>query len=290
MTRPRRATRAAATGGERVAGLSEPGPPPGAEATEQWRRALAAEGYAHRCRDAAELRRARRLGATWRGILRRLRLPPGARVYEFGCGGGLQAVRLALHGFEVVGVDASAEVLERAHLYRAEVEARAGRALSLRLEHADLFTWDLPGDGALCFEFGVAEHFLDRAARLELRRRMRGALAPGGHAVSVVPCGRHPLRAHQRATGVGGYTVPEIDYDAASLAGELREAGFEDVRVQPLNAGAWLAWHPDRRVRTLTPGPVRLALRALGAAPGLPLGVRERLATSLLAYGRRSRS
>jgi S-adenosylmethionine-dependent methyltransferase len=39
--------------------------------------------------------------------------PPPVRIIDLGCGQGTQAVRLARRGYEVTGVDASAELLAR---------------------------------------------------------------------------------------------------------------------------------------------------------------------------------
>jgi S-adenosylmethionine-dependent methyltransferase len=70
--------------------------------------------------------------------------PPPVRVIDLGCGQGTQALRLARRGYEVAGVDASAELLARLErdlaAEPAEVRAR------VRVQH------------------GLIEHFPERAA------------------------------------------------------------------------------------------------------------------------------
>lgn len=68
------------------------------------------------------------------------RLPPG-RAVDLGCGSGANAVYLAQHGFEVVGVDFSAVALDKA---RAHAEA-AGIASRVRFVRGDLTAPSIPG-------------------------------------------------------------------------------------------------------------------------------------------------
>ena len=65
-------------------------------------------------------------------------LPKNARVLDVGCGGGIDAVFMAQHGFEVIGVDISAAALriaeKRAEQAHAKVDWRRGNVLELPVD------------------------------------------------------------------------------------------------------------------------------------------------------------
>lgn len=98
------------------------------------------------------------------------------RIVDAGCGTGRHAAALAEAGFDVTGIDASAELLEVARR----------RAPGVRFVVADLRTWQpgAPFDGALCR--GVLNDFIaddDRQAALGSLARM---LRAGGLLVADV--------------------------------------------------------------------------------------------------------
>jgi len=205
------------------------------DTARRWQAELEAGGYERRITTSAEFRRLLRLSRTWRTILGATRLRPGAAVFEFGCGGGNQLIPLALHGYRCAGVDCSEDVLARFRRLMADAERFSGRRLSIRLHHGDFLDFRSDEPHELVFNFGVIEHFLDDDERRRAVARMFSLCAPGGHVVSVVPSGTHPLRARMRAEGLGGYRVPEIDYTPVLLEAEMREAGASAVRVIPHN-------------------------------------------------------
>lgn len=219
------------------------------DVAQRWRKELAGGGYEFSISTAAEFQRVRRLSRTWRTILRIARLPPGAAVFEFGCGGGKQLVPLALHGYRCAGIDCSEDVLERCRRFVADAERFAGRALAIELHHGDFLRFGAERRYDLVFNFGVVEHFLDDGERRQAIARMFELCAPGGYVVSVVPSGTHALRARMKAEGLGGYVVPEIDYTPALLEGEMREAGAVAVRVVPHNLFGYHLVEPAAPVR-----------------------------------------
>lgn len=103
--------------------------------------------------------------------------PPG-RVLDIGCGQGTQLLRLAHHGYDVTGLDASAELLARldADLATAPPEVRA-RVRTVRGDAADAAGLFPAGgfDAVLCH--GVLMYFDDP---LPLLRAIRTLTAPGG--------------------------------------------------------------------------------------------------------------
>ncbi len=110
--------------------------------------------------------------------------PPPVRIIDLGCGQGTQAVRLARRGYEVTGVDASAELLARFErdlaAEPAEVRAR------VRVERGLIENWaERSGVSAagtvLCH--GVLMYAADPDPVL---RVIAGLTAPGGMASLLV--------------------------------------------------------------------------------------------------------
>jgi SAM-dependent methyltransferase len=253
------------------------------DVAQRWRAELAAGGYERRLGSRADFRRLERISRTWRAIFTATRLARGARVFEFGCGGGNQLVLLGLLGFRGAGIDCSPEVLARCRALIADAERFTGRRLDLQLFAGDFLDFSTPETYDLVFNFGVVEHFLDDGERARATRRMVELCAPGGHVVSVVPSGTHPLRARMKAEGLGGYRVPEVDYTPASLEAEMRIAGAVDVRVLPHNLFGYRLIDPAG-------GPARLwnrlAFYAGQALPRRPSRFAFRHASTLIAIGR----
>jgi S-adenosylmethionine-dependent methyltransferase len=110
--------------------------------------------------------------------------PPPVRIIDLGCGQGTQAVRLARRGYEVTGVDASAELLARFEqdltAEPAEVRAR------VRVERGLIEDWaERSGvsraEAVLCH--GVLMYAADPDPIL---RAVAGLTAPGGTASVLV--------------------------------------------------------------------------------------------------------
>jgi len=213
---------------------------------QQWREALEDGCYERRVRDRQEFLKLEKLSRVWRYILGRIQLPPGASVFEVGCGGGNQLIPLALHGFKCVGIDCSEAVLSRFQLFLSDVEGFAGHRLNVELIQGDFLSYEGMTQYDLVFNVGVVEHFLDdheRAAFIENKLRL---CKPGGYVVSMVPNGQHPLRDRMRKERLGGYCVPEIDYSPEMMELEMTKAGATDVTVIPYNLFGYLLMDSQR--------------------------------------------
>jgi len=110
--------------------------------------------------------------------------PPPVRVIDLGCGQGTQALRLARHGYEVTGVDASAELLARLErdlaAEPAEVRARV-RVQHGLIEHYPERAVASRFPAVLCH--GVLMYAADPDPVL---RVVAGLTAPGGMASLLV--------------------------------------------------------------------------------------------------------
>ena len=97
-------------------------------------------------------------------------------VVELAVGTGRVAIPIAERtGRRVIGIDVSAEMLELARRHAAE----AGVELDLRLGDMTALVLDEPTDLVIC-PFRAMLHLPDHDARVEVMRRVRAALVPGG--------------------------------------------------------------------------------------------------------------
>lgn len=133
-------------------------------------------------------------------------VPPPARVLDAGCGTGRVAIALARWGYDTVGVDADASMLDQARL------ADPDRAWLL----ADLAGWS--GDGTsydLVVAAGNVIPLLGPGALAAAMATMAGALGPGGLLVT----GFGLDRAHLPA---GCPVTPLADHDEVARAHGLQ--------------------------------------------------------------------
>jgi len=113
--------------------------------------------------------------------------PKGGRVLDSGCGTGNFSVRLGLRGYEVVGIDISPAMLERARLKKK----KAG------LQNVEFKEWDIEKGLALYpdanFDCVISVHALYtlREPEAAIREYLR-VLKPSGHLVMAEP--RYPIR------------------------------------------------------------------------------------------------
>lgn len=142
-----------------------------------------------------------------------LALGKGARVLDLGCGNGRHSLALAAAGYDVVGVDASSELL------RAAAEARDAAGLNCELLLADMR--DLPLETlapcqavvSLFTSFGL---FSD-ADNERVAKGMAACLVPGGRLLLDLNNRTTLEAAHGTRTWSereGGYLLDEFSYDA----------------------------------------------------------------------------
>lgn len=153
--------------------------------------------------------------------LRALRVQPGARVLDVGCGPGWTSLFLAEAGYKVLGID-----IAPAHVEISRRRAERWRCVQLRFAQADMdaFALDELFDVALVFDA------LHRSARQrQVIRNIAHHLAPGGWVLFGEPSLLHGVspgaRRKHRETG-----WIERGIGARQLRSDCEAAGLGDVR------------------------------------------------------------
>ena len=115
-------------------------------------------------------------------VLEYIHVVPGGTILDVGCGHGRHSVELAQRGFQVVGIDPSAAMIEAARARASE----AGVKLKFIQARGEAFSWDGKFDGIICLfttlgqidEDGENSHMVAHLARM---------LRPGGTFIVEVP-------------------------------------------------------------------------------------------------------
>jgi SAM-dependent methyltransferase len=106
-------------------------------------------------------------------LLRRLRLPRGARILDVPCGYGRHAAALARRGFRVVGVDLSRAMI-------AEGRRRFTEGPRLRFRRADMRRLGFDEEFDAVVNLYTSFGYFTTAENQAVLRRMARALKPGG--------------------------------------------------------------------------------------------------------------
>jgi 2-polyprenyl-3-methyl-5-hydroxy-6-metoxy-1,4-benzoquinol methylase len=212
--------------------------------SQQWVQELKDGGYEYHISNVKDCRQLE-LSRVWKRIFKeaQLRNLEKHRVLEVGCGGGTQLAKLAAMGCECIGIDVSKEVLARADNYIKEIRSVCGMKLDIKFIAGDFYDIDqseLGGYFDLVFNFGVIEHILGESARLKFLQKKYELTKDGGYIVSYVPNGSHPLRNKMKQLKLGGYNIPEIDYNQHLMEEEFKAIGAKEIKILPHNLFIYL--------------------------------------------------
>lgn len=142
-------------------------------------------------------------------VTRHLGVAPPARLLDMPCGAGRHALALARAGYEVTGVDLSADALARART--------AGAGLPARFVRSDMrdFAAEQPFDGALCL--GNSLGYFGVEGMAAFLARLAASLRPGARLVlDSATCAESifPLQAEREIEFEGGAYRSRYAYDA----------------------------------------------------------------------------
>jgi SAM-dependent methyltransferase len=202
-----------------------------------WVQSLESYGYEQHLGKANDCKQLK-LNRVWKKIFKHTNLIKfkKIRVLEVGCGGGIHLAKLAAMGCKCTGIDVSKEVLQRANIYFNEIRNICKINIDVQLIKGDFFELkyaDIGDDYDLVYNFGVVEHFLNDNLRLEFLRKKYELAKKGGYIISVVPNGTHPLREDMKRYNLGGYNIPEVDYNYELMEKEFRQIGANEINILP---------------------------------------------------------
>ncbi|HYL02651.1 MAG TPA: class I SAM-dependent methyltransferase [Steroidobacteraceae bacterium] len=186
-----------------------------------------------------------------------LRVPPGARVLDVGCGVGRWSLELATQGARVTGIDLSPTMIAQATL-RAHLQGVAARC---RFRVQDLARLDAGGPFDLVLGVTVLQHILDPAALHAAVERLAAHLAPGGTLVLLEAA---PQRRIASCDSAIFRARPRSAYLRLFAACGLRLRAMRGVDPAPFKT--WLVPHLAR-----LPPQMRTPTLALVTAVSLPI-------------------
>lgn len=185
-----------------------------------------------------------------------LRVQPGLRVLDLGCGVGRWSLLLAGRGAEVTGVDLSPTMI-------GEAQGRAvkrGLAQRCRFEVQDLAQLDAQGSYGLVLGVTVLQHILDPQAVQSALARMARHLAEGGRMVLLEAA---PVEGSKRCDTSVFRARKRDEYLRLFAAAGLEVCAITGVDPMPFKT--WLLPHLRR-----LPGPLGLTGIALVTLLSLP--------------------
>ncbi len=141
-------------------------------------------------------------------------LPARIRWLDLGCGSGALAAAWAASGRTglYLGLDSSPGLLEEARRTAADLPPDPGREIRFNLADLSAPAWDAPlaaGSFDLVTAFAVLHHLPGTDLRLEILRKVRALLAPGGRFIHSEWQFHHSPRLLARV--LPWETLPEID-------------------------------------------------------------------------------
>jgi SAM-dependent methyltransferase len=173
----------------------------------------------------------------------------GGPVLELGCGAGRVAVPIARAGHEIVGLDASAPMLEHARARTARLPARARTLVTL--VRGDLRTFRLGRRFPLIISpFNAVQHLYTRADVEHFLERVRAHLDPAGLFVFDVLM---PEPEFQRMRPGRRYARSPFTHPSTGTRYQYTESYSHDPVEQILHIQMYLDHPTDRRASVEMP-------------------------------------
>lgn len=172
-------------------------------------------------------------------------LADDAEVLELGCGEGRMAAALAENGRRVLGVDASAPMLEALDERLAKTPAAVRARIHTERADARTLRLDRTFSHVIC-PFNVLGHFHDAEALRELLATVKAHLAPGGRFAFDV------MIPDPRLLAGGASSVPRLEHPRTGAVCRLEELYEYDAVRQVLTVTSHLVERETGERQTLT--------------------------------------
>jgi len=150
--------------------------------------------------------------------------PPPARVVEFGCGTGWLSLYLAERGYEVLGVDISADAVAQANIVRDSRNLANAKFLAADYES---FSGQESFDCAVFHD--ALHHAEDERAALQC---CWNALKPNGIVITIEPGVGHS-KTHTSLNAIKRFGVHEKDMPPKHIIALAQQIGFRRSLVLP---------------------------------------------------------
>lgn len=170
--------------------------------------------------------------------------PDVKRMLDLGCGTGTHARHLAEQGFSVFGLDASASMVERAHINRAAIPAELSRCLDFHC--GDIRTVRLSEQfGCIVSLFHVLSYLTENNDLLCAFQTIRSHLTPGG--ICIVDCWYGPAVLNLRPA----VRVKQFENEEASILRVAEPVLHVNENVVDVNYTLWITSSTNRCVETI---------------------------------------
>lgn len=189
-----------------------------------------------------------------RFLRRALRLRKPTRILDLGCGTGRHSIGLARLGHRVTGLDFSPQSMRVA---RKNTPARLRNRVEFVI--GDMRHLEYKAEFEAVIMFDVSFGLFDQRTNLQILRRARSALRPGGRLLLELFNPKHvrAMVGHKQWQGDQRLVVQETTYDSRHKT--LRFAGRSvDVRSGKVSV------HPVQRLRVFTIREIRRMLSVAG--------------------------
>ena len=181
-------------------------------------------------------------------IERSLRLKKKSRILDLACGFGRHSIELATRGYEMVGLDISRPLLERA------LEVAQKRSLSIKFIRGDMRELNFSGIFDGCFIWDTSLGYFDDRRNLGVLQGVARALKPGGRLLIdvvnrdfVVP--RTPTRLWWEGTGCIFLEESEFDYHTSTL--EVQRSFIYEDGSPPIEQTSYIRLYSIHELRQM---------------------------------------